>query len=375
MSKRMAGFAAIVFPFVSAGLGAINLFSVPPGNCEYAWNYCIQVEFQQKGAGTIIDNPSQPIYRKSVMALKLELAIHGNDARGRYVLNGPNRIVLDGNNNIYIQDFKESHILKFDEKGRFLNIIGRPGMGPGELDGLNEIFLTGNEIVASCPSTRRNVHFDLGGKYLRTIHPAIILGQVRVAKNGDIYTLSFSRKSAGMTFDLVRCDLEFKQFVNIDSRKWESFRLFGTQLSFDVTNNSEIVVGNPSGYEFNICDRSGKILKHVRKDYKRIKIPPADVSYLKNTGKAGIYPIPEYFEPYYRVYSSDDGKIFVNTHYTISGEKKNMFDVFDENGRFLGEISLGWYEDCLWRNGRLYLITEDTEGYPKICVYRVTWTL
>jgi hypothetical protein len=322
---------------------------------------------------SVIDNPSDPLYKENFMKLTLEFIIRDTDSKGRYILNGPNQIILDSNNFIYVQDIKEGHILKFDAKGRFVKTIGRPGMGPGELDGLQNIYISNNEIVASCPYTRRNVYFDLEGRYKRMVSPRVNIDRIRVANNGDIYALYLSKDNNNLEFELVRSDPEFSKFVKIASRKWETFRLFGTQLTFDVTKNSSIVVGNPSGYEFHICDRSGKVSKIIRKEYRRVKIPSADIAYLKSSQKAGIYEIPEYFEPYYRIYTNEDGKILINTHYTISGKKKDMFDVFNDDGQFLSAFTLESYEDCLWRNGRLYIISADAEGLPKISVYKILW--
>ena len=84
---------------------------------------------------------------------------------------------------------------------------------------------------------------------------------------------------------------------------------------------------------------------------------------------------PEYYEPFYRFYIDEEGRIIVNTHYRLVGDKENAFDILSPEGKFLATIQLKYFSTCLWANKRLYAVEEDEGGFPVVKVYRVIWKI
>jgi sugar lactone lactonase YvrE len=53
--------------------------------------------------------------------------------------NGPYGLDVDSQGNVYVADFHRGRIRLFDRRGELVRTIGRPGSGPGELGGPNDV--------------------------------------------------------------------------------------------------------------------------------------------------------------------------------------------------------------------------------------------
>ncbi len=86
------------------------------------------------------------------------------------LLGSPSRMAMDGQNQLFILDSRESDVKVFDKEGRLIRVIGRLGEGPGELYHPNGIAICGNELAVSCEAARRLTFYDVrDGNYLRMI--------------------------------------------------------------------------------------------------------------------------------------------------------------------------------------------------------------
>jgi hypothetical protein len=70
---------------------------------------------------------------------------------------------------------------------------------------------------------------------------------------------------------------------------------------------------------------------------------------------------------------SDQGHILVKSWEKAPGGASYYFDLFDAQGRYVSKIPLKG-EPIVWKNGKLYTIEEDDEGYKVVKKYSVTWT-
>ena len=61
-------------------------------------------------------------------------------------LSGPAGIAVDGSN-IYVADYRNNTLLKFDKTGRFLKSVGQKGSGKGKFDGPFGVTVVGDEVI------------------------------------------------------------------------------------------------------------------------------------------------------------------------------------------------------------------------------------
>jgi hypothetical protein len=354
---RMGKFA-IALAIISGGIAAL---SKPLLENRQTWKGTSRSE-----AGvTIVENPAKPIYEENILELIPEFIIPGDDKNGQYTLFRIGDVSVDDQGRIYVLDIRDFSVKVFDDHGRYLRNIGRSGIGPGELDSCYEIEVASDSLYALSTGSRRIHIFRLNGQYQKSLQAPAFLSQIRVDRGGNIFGIEHNPPLD----KIVYCDSNFKIDKTYASRKPWNQILFTSWLSFDLGMNGDIVVGNPSDYEFFVYGRSGELKKIIKKKSDPIRIPDEDIKRYR----ASVERLPKYFEAYYRVFADDQGHFLVNTHYFLSAGNKAFFDVFDEGGKYLSSFDLKNNLHILWKNGRLYTADEDKDGLPVVRVFKALW--
>jgi hypothetical protein len=107
-------------------------------------------------------------------------------------------IATDSKNNIYILDKKEKFVYLFNEGGKFLKKIGRPGQGPGEFVRPCSIYIDLKDIIYVLDESQRRVEiFDSNANYIKSIKvinfPSGSGHNIIVDKSGNFYISGYYR--------------------------------------------------------------------------------------------------------------------------------------------------------------------------------------
>lgn len=86
--------------------------------------------YEENGV-TIAETTGGPQYEGELFRFEEILTLQ-EDERFESLLNRPSHFLMDSNGYYYVADSGDSRIAVFDAKGRFIQIIGREGSGPGE---------------------------------------------------------------------------------------------------------------------------------------------------------------------------------------------------------------------------------------------------
>lgn len=111
-------------------------------------------------------------------------------------------ILVDSKNNVWVTDYSDHIVVKFDSKGNFLFQLGRPGHGPGEIYKPSALVLLDNENTIVVSSNQGQTQFFNAntGEYLNKKLPFTFMFQAFPWKNDQIF--------------LPFCTLPGKQTVN-----------------------------------------------------------------------------------------------------------------------------------------------------------------
>ena len=107
-------------------------------------------------------------------------------------------IATDSKNNIYILDRKEKFMYLFNEEGKFLKKIGRPGQGPGEFEEPCSIYIDSKDTIYILDERNRRVEiFDSNASYIKSIKvinfPSGSGHNIIVDKSGNFYISGYYR--------------------------------------------------------------------------------------------------------------------------------------------------------------------------------------
>jgi len=342
------------------------IFATPGNSGEESRSLIQKVE--------IVDNPNQPIYKENIFKMDLEMELKVED-KGKYILNRATQIILDDQKNIYVLDKKENNIKIFDPNGHYLLTIGKPGLGPGELNGVTSIFIYNNEIVAWCRQDSHLKYFDLNGKFLKSSSILFGIGEVKCDSRGNLFGV---RDAYEGDLALVQLNNNLSISKVIEKRDWEPPKYYGVGLIYTLKKDDTIVVGNNTSYneyEIKVFSSGGELIKLIRKEHRPMRVPREDIALIQKNNPLN-WEILDYFMPFSRIYTNETGMIIATSDVRRNVKNEMTFDIFNKEGKYLNKIIIkSYYYYCLWDNARLYTIEENDEGYFVVRVYKIKWNI
>lgn len=337
---------------------------------------------------TIVENPKRPLYDSPVLTLDEELRIGEQESRPEYIFAGVSSLAVDGDQNIYVANNKESQIKVFNPDGSYLRTIGRPGQGPGEIGRLSEIFISESDDLVVVDPRRRQVHtFSTDGDYLdsRDFEKLYPLRTTRDS-TGHFYimnpvTVPGSREGS---FELLKLnpDLEpVASLTKIEISPEANSSEFDDIPEFAVRSDDCAVLGYASCYRFKILTPEGEVVREIHQNFDRVLIPEkVKEEWKKRNAQSGVpldMEMPKYYQPFADFFLDENGRMLVIKHEQAEDGESQVCDVFDAEGKYLCRISLKAMLPVAltMSEGKLYIVEEDVDGNPFLVRYAMRWTI
>jgi hypothetical protein len=289
----------------------------------------------------------------------------------------------------YVLDMKDNRVKIFDVRGKFLRAFGKKGQGPGELNQPVGLIITPeNEILVEDVLNQRLAIFTLAGKFLRHISTAKTLGLSGIEMDGRglIVARSMGLGDAGkMSIDVKTYDKDLNPKIKLAAVEYSislqtKLNPFsGMNLLYALDSQGRLYLGSQKGYEIKVLSLEGRLLKTIGRDYDPVAITKEDkdgmLKQLSNVPGVNIKDMiqfPKVFPPYGNFVLADEGRLLVRTYEKGRAEKEYYWDVFDAEGRFVAKVSIA-HEIRLWRDGKVYFIVENEDGYKVLKCFRARW--
>ncbi len=302
---------------------------------------------------------------------------------------------VDKEGNIYFGNNvpQDNYVLKFDRNGNFVTAFGRKGQGPGELEEpLFPVINNKDEILIMDEGKRKLFFFTKEGDYMKSILQKAGTAALIPMENGNYLRVSsvYNYQDDFFPYELVfsLSSSDFKEIKELERVK-DPFDIKGkdkfitTGFLWSVTNTNVYFGNEERGYEINVFDLEGNLVRKIKKDYRKVRIPD---EYIKENTE-GLreewrqrYYFPEYFPPFQCGFVDEQEKLFVITHEKSIRSGEYMCDIFNPEGAFIarasvtGIIDLGFiYLPPIARRDLLYCLQEKENGYQELVVYKMNW--
>jgi hypothetical protein len=327
-----------------------------------------------------VNNSETPLYKNEFLTIKEELSFGGEKSSTyKESLSLVIDICVGVDGRIYVADYKSSEIKLFDKNGKFLRAFGKKGQGPGEFIQLQELSFCAdiNEIFVH--DRLRGHFFDPDGNYVRDIAYRNNFFSVKADAKGRLTGLAEIRYENKYMAELYLINengnlgISLAQSPPIDMSVDNPYQ---PTLIWCIRPDNTIVEGYAESYDFNIYNPNGTKVLHICKSYHPVEVTSAERDAYTDSNLASFrnrkYNFSRFHSAYNWLMSDEDGKIYVRTWERTADGKLALFDIFNNEGIFLGKVA--WPSGALIiRKGKLYTSEKDSGGYPIIKRYKLSW--
>jgi hypothetical protein len=330
----------------------------------------------------VIRNRKKPAPEvKAELVLKEEFTIGAEAGPQMVTLEDPTYIAVGGDGLIYVVDQKAVQVKVFGPNGKSLRSIGKQGQGPGEVGGIRDIsFTPSQEILVNDTRSKRLHYFTLEGKFLRTVTAPSTIGFEGPSQDsrGRIFAVQTAIVMDRATSELVEFTAEMKKvraLFSIQIAKYPDFNPVGPKIRFLPATDGGLIWGVTTQYEINVLDVDGKPVKKIIKDYDPL---PVTKEYrdklMKESGyDPGYVKFSDHFPAFLDFRNDDDGRLYIRLYEITPDESGHVYDVFDQEGRYMARAVIKGTRTPAFRHGRIYTIEQTPDGTPFVRVYSASW--
>jgi hypothetical protein len=329
------------------------------------------------GDVVVVKNPKTPIYPTGALRLKEEVRIGGDNTNPDATLGLFAHIEIDPSGRIYVPDLKDSRIKIYDKNGVFLRAFGGKGQGPGEFRLVSELVLSPSGDSIYAVDVLKLVVFSPSGEFQRSIPVPERWTQARTDSQGRFFAESSYRGSVSWIQSLKRHDTIVDKGVVV--REWPGLNearpsAFPARPAWDLDGHDRLYLGHGGEYRIDIFDAMNRLIRRIEKADNQVPVSSEDKAKHRNSLPESLRSQPTEYEskfPFYYGFLVDEkGRVLVHTYKKLADA--DLFDLFDEDGRFIAEIGLPSYV-LAFRDNKIYTREYDSEGYLIVKRYAMEW--
>lgn len=321
----------------------------------------------------VVKNPVEPAHGEITFQLEENLSL-GREDDENYSFYGIRDIGVDRDGNIFVLEYRNCRLQKFDRDGNYLQTIGRQGQGPGEFQRPLSLLLsdkTGNIYVSD--AFRIDI-FNKEGNYLKSAHFRKIPYDFLIDSDGNIWMKFFKTEEAGAFMAFGKVNTQGEIITDIVSFPYTLTAIergalliaenhgYEHDLYISGINDQNIIYAYSKDYELNVINKEGKLLFKIKKDEpyhpftekEKDKIRGGYKNYSSSERKA--FPIPDIRPFFNSVFTDDEGRIYVQRVRSPLDEQEGLeFDIFSKDGYYLYKAILP-YEPYVLKPGIIIMI-------------------
>ena len=411
-------------------LGALLTFAAsacgdpPPGSVQGEWTS----EREERGDTLVVRTVAGSVWGDT-MVMVPEVSIGEMDGADPYLFGSVRGLDVDEEGRLYVVDSQAREVRVFSPEGRHLFSFGRRGEGPGEFSEPDVIRVRDDGMLVI--RDQRNARFSLftpEGEYQGgwSLRGGFFTGTpFYLTDDGQVFHPTLRNLGAGVgpgqwQHALVRYDREgtVVDTLDVPTRGWEppavevrtenmvnrSLVPYSPREFWALTSGPHFLFGNSATYRIERWEEGGGVLA-IERSAPASPVRSGEASQQRETIVRRFRqadaswrwqgdPVPEVKPFYQNLLPGRDGTIWVLRHaegfeeedpdydpdrpdqgFPTRWTEPQVFDVFDEDGRYLGPVKVGeelrvWTTPVLTRD-RVWAVAPHELGYDRVVRFRV----
>lgn len=346
---------------------------------------------EYEGGVMIVKNPDEPAFGEIKYALEKDLAI-GREDDDNYLFYRVRDIDVDDEGNIYVFEFRNLRVQKFDQDGNYIATIGRQGQGPCEFNSPRLLLVNGRNQDIFVTDFMKIHHFDKDGNCENSIQLERIVLDMFVDKDGNIWAKNSAMREDGIfnLFEKISPQGEIlKEITRMpDMTQAKTMGVSGDSVTvvslshgyehgLFVSNVDEesFVYGDSEKYELTKVDKMGEPILKIWVEEPAQPFSGKEKEKMLNRYSKSLrdeVEIPKTKPFFNKILSDDEGRIYIQRVPSPLEEAEICeYDIFSKDGYLLYETRLP-YKPFVIRNGCLYTHSLDEEsGLEYVVRYRI----
>jgi len=336
----------------------------------------------------VVRNPKKPTAPEELPAKLIleEETTFGGGENPEESFSEAGSFAVDDEGRVYVPDIKEGTVKVFDRDAGFLFSIGKKGQGPGEMNLPAGVLITSEgELLVEDAMNRRLAFFTMNGKFLRNVSLADKMSLINLVidTRGNLLGRELTVEGSKLFWEIKKYDPQLKPLFSLSRVEFPNplegkINPFSLLVAYAMDGKDQIYVGDPSAYEIRVYSPEGRHLRTIAKKYDPVKVTKKDIEEALERMPDMGFNIKERLEfpktfPGFASFTLDEAqRLIVRTFEKGEREGEYFLDIFDPEGRYIAR-ALHKGEPRLWKDGKMYSLDENDEGYRVIKTYRAIW--
>jgi hypothetical protein len=318
-----------------------------------------------------VENPASPMRAQAEFAPSERWRIGGDDEDEDEFFGVIMAIDVDAEGNVYLLDAQLHQVMIYDSQGEFLRSVGREGEGPGEFRRPGDmVLLPGGNIGVVQQMPGKIVMLTPEGEPIDN-HPfpepkdggtqmffgceattgGVVVGVNQFAQREDGFVTIFQLTGVSERGELVAKYFTAERKHDMAKFEFDEKEISGPAALWGVGPDGRVYVNTVfDTYRVDVWRPDGTPDRVITRDYEpRVRTKEEKERASKSfrvviNGREAVLKTSETDRDVQRVYPRDDGSLWVLTSRGALDAADGVlgtFDVFDEAGRFVRQVSLG----------------------------------
>ena len=340
---------------------------------------------------TVVKNSGQPLFGDFSFDLLEDLVI-GNDYTddNYYFALRPPDMEVDSQGNIYVVDYRNARIQKYDYSGKYIDSYGRKGQGPGDFQSVNQIQWDKRGILWVYDSTKKIVGFNQDGTLAEVLKIEVPgLSKLLLSQEGHFFASSgkinidavprrrIIRLEPGESRQQIVHEFELPVSGDLPQR---AAHYYQNGLFLTTLDGSHFYFGYSAKYHIYKSDVQGQTVLIIENDEVPTRISDKEKAVTLEKGistwsgpqRPKALDFPPHRPFFRRILVDNQGRLYVERWPSIL-ERDLLWklDVYGSDGVLLYRVELP-FRPHLIRGGFLYVISaEETIRAGKVIRYKI----